>query len=243
MVAVAHIGIVGTPATFIGSHEHDSWELVLYTSGTGTITVGATAVPFEPGTIICLPPRIPHFERSQDGYTNIHMIFSQFATPRTAIPIFNDDAQRSFFHLAMQLHREFNLRQTGWKPICDHLGELLGRYLERWSQGATIPEVEQLRHLLLENLHRPGYSVGDAMAMLSCSSDHARRLFLKATGTAPTTYLAHLRIASAKRLLAEGALVRDVAVQVGLPDAYYFSRLFRRHAGMSPSQYVATLRS
>jgi len=243
MVAVAHIGIVGTPTTFHPSHEHDSWELVLYTSGTGTITVGSTAVPFDIGTIVCLPPLIPHFETSAGGYTNIFMIFSQFKTLRTEIPTFTDDAQRSFFHLSMQLYKEFNLRQSGWKPICDHLAELLGRYLERWSSATVIPEVEQLRHLLLENLHRPGYSVGDAMAMLGCSPDHARRLFLKATGTAPTTYLAQLRISSAKRLLAEGALVREVAEQVGLPDAYYFSRVFRRHAGMSPSEYLASLRS
>ena len=243
MVACTHIGLVATPMTYFPSHQHDVWELVVYTSGTGAITVGDVPVPFSPGTIVCLPPNIPHFETAQGGYTNIFIIFSRFTPFQPGIPTCIDDVNRSFYQIAMQLYTEFNLRQTGWKRICENLTEVLMRYLERWGSSTRVPEVERLRHLLVENLHVPGYSVGDAMADLAGSPDQTRKLFHQATGQTPTRYLTELRIASAKRLLTAGALVKEAAEQVGLEDPYYFSRVFRRHTGMSPKQYLDSLHS
>jgi AraC-like DNA-binding protein len=238
MVAFSHIGQVATPATFHPSHQHDVWELVLYTSGTGAITVGDQPVPFSLGTIVCLPPHVPHFERSPAGYTNFFLIFSQFTPPAPGIPVFSDDSNRSFHLLCMQLLKEFNLRQEGWQGICDGLADLLMRYLDRWAAAvAPAPEADQLRHLLVEHMHEPGFTVGDAMASLSCSSDHARRVFQRVTGATPSAYLTNLRIQAAKRLLAAGALVHEAGEQVGLPDPYYFSRVFRRCEGVSPVRY------
>ncbi len=238
MVAFSHIGQVATPATFHPSHQHDVWELVLYTSGTGAITVGDHPVPFTTGTIVCLPPFVPHFESSPAGYTNFFLIFSQFTSPKPGIPVFTDDSSRSFHQLCMQLLKEFNLRQDGWQVICDGLADLLMRYLDRWTAAsAPEPEADRLRHLLVEHMHESGFTVGDAMASLSCSSDHARRVFLRVTGSTPTAYLTNLRMQAAKRLLAAGALVHEAGEQVGLPDPYYFSRVFRRCEGVSPLQY------
>ncbi len=229
------IGQVGTPSTFHPSHEHDVWELVLYTSGTGSITVGDHPVPFKPGTIVCLPPFVPHLEQSPGGYTNFFIIFSEFTPPKPGIPVFCDDAERSFHRLCTSLLREFNLRQSGWRQICEGYADLLVRHLERWAQETEpAPEAARLRSSLVEHMHESGFRVGDAMAELGCTPDHARRLFLKATGSSPTAFFAALRIQAAKRLLRAGAKVHEAAEQVGLPDPYYFSRLFRRHAKVSP---------
>jgi len=32
--------------------------------------------------------------------------------------------------------------------------------------------------------------------------------------------------------------ISEVAVRVGIPDAQYFSRVFRKHTGMAPSAWV-----
>jgi AraC-like DNA-binding protein len=240
MATFGHIGLVATPVTFHGSHQHDVWELVLYTSGSGEITVGGQPVPFRPGTIVCLPPGIPHFERAPRGYTNIHLIFSDFTPPAPGLPTFADDADRSFFHLAMQLHREFHLQHGQWRLICEGLADLLVRYLERWAAPAAQPPiVDRLERLLLERLHEPGFGVGEALRALDCSADHARRVFLKARGRTPLAFLTEQRIHHAKHLLASGARVRDAAESVGLPDPYYFSRVFHRVTGQSPSRWIA----
>ena len=51
-------------------------------------------------------------------------------------------------------------------------------------------------------------------------------------------YLMHVRLEQAKRLL-EGSDIRiaDVAAQVGYADQFYFSRLFKRATGITPSDY------
>ncbi|MBA2480084.1 MAG: helix-turn-helix transcriptional regulator [Planctomycetes bacterium] len=240
MATCTHIGLVAAPTTFHPSHQHEVWELVLYTSGTGEITVGSQAVPFRPGTIVCLPPRIPHVERSPRGYTNIHLVFSDFTPPVAGIPIFADDPDRSFFHLAMQLHREFHLKRGHWRLICEGLADLLVRYLERWAAPPSQPPlVDRLERMLIERLHESDFSVGEALRALGCTPDHARRVFIKARGRTPLDHLTELRIGHAKHLLATGARVREVAESVGLPDPYYFSRVFRRVTGRSPTHWLA----
>jgi AraC-like DNA-binding protein len=53
-------------------------------------------------------------------------------------------------------------------------------------------------------------------------------------------YLAHYRMTQAKRLLGNPAMpVADVAVAVGFNDPSYFTRVFRKQEGVSPSEYRA----
>lgn len=62
--------------------------------------------------------------------------------------------------------------------------------------------------------------------------------FTKVTGIAPRQYIINIRMSKAKGLLAnEGFSVTDVAELVGYENALYFSRLFRKIVGVSPSEY------
>lgn len=64
------------------------------------------------------------------------------------------------------------------------------------------------------------------------------RRFKSATGRSPLDYLQALRVASAKRLLESGkGTVQEISSIVGYDDAIFFRSLFRRHVGLSPSQY------
>ena len=51
-------------------------------------------------------------------------------------------------------------------------------------------------------------------------------------------YVNKLRIEKAKKLLKESSIpVSEIAKQVGIEDSYYFSRLFKKYAGVSPKSY------
>ena len=57
-----------------------------------------------------------------------------------------------------------------------------------------------------------------------------------------STYLADMRIKTAKQLLASKGLdkIQDVAQEVGLGNnPQYFSQLFKKKTGMTPSAYIA----
>ncbi|WP_146200611.1 AraC family transcriptional regulator, partial [Paenibacillus agaridevorans] len=66
------------------------------------------------------------------------------------------------------------------------------------------------------------------------------RHFKAAMGMLPSDYLIHARIESAKTILPGGGPLREVARQVGFCDEYYFSRMFKKVAGVSPSVYIRT---
>ncbi len=62
--------------------------------------------------------------------------------------------------------------------------------------------------------------------------------FRAVTGKAPIDYLIDMRLAHARRLLATShARVGEIARQVGIPDVYYFSKLFKSRNGQSPLHY------
>ncbi len=91
--------------------------------------------------------------------------------------------------------------------------------------------------------------VGNAVAMqtlaasLGLSVRSFNRRFRHATSTSPQAYLQRLRVSQAKELLKHSNLsVSDIAWQVGLQDASYFSQLFRRHSGVSPLRYREAVR-
>ena len=72
--------------------------------------------------------------------------------------------------------------------------------------------------------------------------DYVSKKFLKETGTKFSTYLADMRIKTAKELLASKGLdkIQDVAQEVGLGNnPQYFSQLFKKKTGMTPSAYIA----
>ncbi|MFW5438262.1 helix-turn-helix domain-containing protein [Paenibacillus apiarius] len=54
----------------------------------------------------------------------------------------------------------------------------------------------------------------------------------------PIQYLTQIRIKEAKELLlASDATLEEIAIRVGYPDKYYFSRIFKKHTGTSPIQF------
>lgn len=65
------------------------------------------------------------------------------------------------------------------------------------------------------------------------------RAFKKLTGLTPGGYLTRLRMLRAKELMANSrAVLRDVALSVGYQDELYFSRVFKKTEGVSPSVYL-----
>jgi AraC-like DNA-binding protein len=74
-----------------------------------------------------------------------------------------------------------------------------------------------------------------------CNFDHINRVFRNITGKTIFVYLAELRIEKAKQLLKHQIFsISDVAEKTGFSDGYYFSKVFKKHTGVSPSVYVKT---
>jgi len=70
------------------------------------------------------------------------------------------------------------------------------------------------------------------------SRQHLIHLFKQETGMPPIEYFLRLKMQKAGQLLHLTSMsVKEVAAVVGIDDPYYFSRLFRKRMGCSPSSF------
>lgn len=74
------------------------------------------------------------------------------------------------------------------------------------------------------------------------STFYISRMFKKELGISFVDYLNDVRIEKAKELLKDVKYkTYEVAELVGIPDPHYFSKIFKKYAGMTPSEYKETL--
>jgi two-component system response regulator YesN len=83
--------------------------------------------------------------------------------------------------------------------------------------------------------------VADVAALAGLSSTYFSKLFRVETQTTFTEYLTRVRIEEAKRrLLADDTRLGDVAEACGFEDQSYFTKVFVRLVGVTPSRYRRT---
>lgn len=77
------------------------------------------------------------------------------------------------------------------------------------------------------------------LAKLACTSESNFYVaFKKHLGVSPIAYLNRYRLSLAAELLAETTdTVKSICSSIGIPDAVYFHKLFKRAYGMSPREY------
>jgi AraC family transcriptional regulator, arabinose operon regulatory protein len=74
--------------------------------------------------------------------------------------------------------------------------------------------------------------------LVSVSPSHLSALFRRATGGGVLAHHQALKMARARTLLdVSDARIGEIAREVGYDDPFYFSRLFKRHHDMTPTQY------
>lgn len=101
-------------------------------------------------------------------------------------------------------------------------------------------EVEQSIAYIKENYMRK-ISLASVAEHVGLSSGYLCRIFKDETGGSINTYINNLRMNKAGELLSDkNSYIKEVAVAVGFEDQLYFSRLFKRYSGLTPSEYRAS---
>ena len=93
----------------------------------------------------------------------------------------------------------------------------------------------------MEYYYGSGISASDVSNYLGIERTYFYRIFKAETGTSPTEYLTKLRIEKAKQLISSGDSFAQIASAVGISDIYYFSKLFTKEVGITPSSYRKAL--
>ena len=92
-------------------------------------------------------------------------------------------------------------------------------------------------HFMQEHLENR-MTLQQAAAYIGYSQSHFSALFRRQTGMSPHAYYNRLKMEHACQLLSETDLkVNQICHKLGIDDQYYFSRLFSKTIGMSPTEY------
>ncbi len=142
-----------------------------------------------------------------------------------------------------EIYQEVLAKKAGYELVASSLfiallGKLARQYAELTtpsSQGLT--QLSGLLDWLDQHYHKP-ITISDLLRHAHMTRSTLERHFHAAFGVAPWTYVRDLRLRKAAALLrnTDGS-VGEVATQVGIKDANYFSRAFLKHTGLNPTEY------
>lgn len=127
---------------------------------------------------------------------------------------------------------------------CSALHHFMGTlcYLQQYRNAADGKHnytdlIEAAIHYMKENIEKK--TTVDEMAQhCGYSTSHFSSLFTQRTGHSPINYFNQLKIQHACKLLDTTDIrINQVCFKIGIEDCYYFSRLFNKIMGMSPTAY------
>ena len=96
---------------------------------------------------------------------------------------------------------------------------------------------EIIRDYIREN-YMYDLSVQDLADKMNYSEPYFCRLFKQSFGQNFTAYLTEYRVSMAKKMLEEPTVnIKDIGKSVGYEDSNYFTKVFRRITGQSPTEY------
>ena len=98
-------------------------------------------------------------------------------------------------------------------------------------------DVSSLINYVKHNYRSP-MSMAVLTAVSGMSESHVLRVFKQYLGASPFQYINRLRLSTAAdALIQTDKSITEIALDLGFNDSNYFTRLFRKHRGLSPREY------
>ena len=142
-----------------------------------------------------------------------------------------------------QMIRELQLRRANYEDVnklfIHHIFLTINRYIKEGKQTKheTISDIERAVHYFNENYSKP-------ITIEQYAQEHLMSVnwfihsFKEVMHVPPMQYIVSLRIAAAKGYLeSSNKNITEISNLVGYENALYFSRLFKKYTGMTPSEY------
>ena len=252
------------PEQQIGLHDQDSWELSYVIKGSGMRLIGNTTMPFENGDLVLIPPKIPHCwyfngkEVDNRGrIANISLMFTEnlltslhstFADLRESIDEIMECKNAIAFSKSTSLKiQQILLKMSDMDPreriasvikllimIADDKGEVVGRYIK---VDKAQKKMDIIKTYIICNVRR-NITLDEISTHVGMNKSAFCSFFKRMTGMTFVEYLNEYSIEMACRLIKEGEMsITEICYQTGFNDVPYFSRLFKRIKGVSPSRY------
>lgn len=110
--------------------------------------------------------------------------------------------------------------------------------IEFQKQGKNqLPKTLEKALEFIDSHFRETLSLADVASICNVSETHLSHLFSEHLNTGFSSYIAEKRISKAKELLLTQMSIKEISAETGFQDQNYFTRLFRKLTGFTPSEF------
>lgn len=108
----------------------------------------------------------------------------------------------------------------------------------------NVPSKLKKAIIFIKNNLTERITINDICGYCNISPQHLIRIFKMELKTTPTQYINMLRISRAKDLIRRAPIIsiKEIAYETGFDNPHYFSRLFTKLSGQTPSEFKARIR-
>jgi AraC-like DNA-binding protein len=248
------------------SHAHDHVSVIYILDGAASYEIGGRTFRVEAGMLFICNPGVTHHrvvgERErlsefQAGLTNLTL---KGLPPGCLLPP-GDDPAIPLLHHSQAFHNcceEIAMEQKRNDPASPLMLKCLvmklivillkEKYIHTDSSAKmdfTLEKYEKNNIVdAIVSFMNDNYMQPISLARISenayLSPVYISRVFKELMGESPINYLIRVRLAKACEHMQQqpGISIRSAAASVGYDDAYYFSKLFKKHYGVSPREYM-----
>jgi AraC-like DNA-binding protein len=152
-------------------------------------------------------------------------------------PVVTDPAAAAELRDLLRRSRDGTIAGPEFLRLVAHwLEQFLRRHAEDAVAPQHVPAVERARAYLQNRPTQP-VTLPEVGAIAGVTVPYLVRSFSRAVGLPPGSYHAQVRLARARRLLAEGKSATWVAYECGFADQSHLSRRFKECHGVSPGAF------
>ena len=249
-------------------HRHAYYEIFFFVKGGGTHEVDFEVFPIESNSLHFVSPGQTHVVKRALNSNGYVILFSRefyhfginnkdilyelpFLNNNTNKPILNlSDTEVSFFKDVVQkIQTEYASSNSDKEEILRSYLHIILIHAKRLFHKTEVSEQNSSRDLVNKfriaveknfmNIHK----VSEYADMLSVSSGHLNDTIQKTIGRSTSDLIHERLILEAKRLLLHSdESVSEIAYTLNFEDASYFTRFFRKHSDISPSEFRIQIR-
>ncbi len=251
---------------------HDFWELLYADRQSCTVVINGERHLLRKGEILLVPPNAPHYVESGEYEPNLFILSFICRSKRmeffTRAPLPVPERYRYLLENIMTeadsmfvipefnpMMRRLELRDSvtpGSEQILKNTLELLLVYLLR-SDSATPQKFllskedsgsleSEIVRLLSQNLYEE-FSLEMLCETLHYGKTYLCTFFREKTGKSIySTYLG-MKCSEAKRLIRKRQSLSEIAQILRFDSLPHFTRIFKRHTGMTPGEYRASIQT
>ncbi|KAA8481917.1 AraC-like DNA-binding protein [Arcticibacter tournemirensis] len=230
----------------------NEYILIYCIEGKGDISISNVQYNIDPNTYLIIPRNVPHKYRSSTSnpwsiyWVHFSGDLAQFIYNRSllndqphvyTVP-YDENRIKQFQQICYILEHSYNEKEMEILNI--HLLHFISSLIYYKEINPALYDndiVSQSIAYMKKNIAMK-FTIEDLALQQRISISHYSRIFKHKTGASPINYFNQLKIQkSCQYLYFTDSNIKEICALLGFDDPYYFSRLFTKLMGVSPSAY------